>query len=115
MPRENRLSRNARLTRSGLRDPSWETIRILQERVRVLECLVCRGKRSRTLEQEIVELRNQLATLQDAHSLHNHNRELELENLNLRNRVSRLEGLLRLLGAPAPAPFDRSFSSFQFN
>lgn len=115
MPRENRLSRNARLTRSGLRDPSWETIILLQERVRVLERQVRQGNRFRVLGPEVERLRRELEILQDARSLHNFNRELELENLNLRNRVSRLEGLLRLLGNPAPAPFNRSFSSFSFN
>ena len=115
MPRENRLSRTVRLTHSGLRDPSWEIIILLQERVRILERLVRHGERLRTLEPEIERLRGELEALRDVRSLHSHNRELELENLNLRNRVSRLEGLLRLLNNPVPAPFDRSFSSFSFN
>ena len=115
MPRENRSSRANCLTRSGLRDPSWETIILLQERVRVLERQVFRGERSRILQQEVSRLRAELETLQDAHTLFLRNRELELTNLNLRNRISRLDGLLNLLGAPVPAPFDRSFSTFEFN
>ena len=115
MPRENHSSRAGCLTRSGLRDPSWETIVLLQERVRVLERQVRRGERSRALGQEVLRLRTLVETLHDSHSLFVRSRELELENLNLRNRVSRLEGLLGLHGIPAPAPFDRSFSSFQFN
>ena len=34
MPRESRLARAARLTRSGRRDPLWETIVYLQETIK---------------------------------------------------------------------------------
>jgi hypothetical protein len=115
MPRENRNARAARLTRSGLKDPSWETIVLLQERVRVLERQVHRGERSRALEVEVSRLKRELGTLRDSRSLFCKNRELELENLNLRDRVSRLEELLHMLGASVPAPLDRSFSTFEFN
>jgi hypothetical protein len=115
MPRENRNARAVRLTRSGLKDPSWETIVLLQERVRVLERQVHRGERSKTLEVEVSRLKGKLETLRDARSLFCRNRELELENLNLRGRVSRLEVLLGMLGASVPAPLDRSFSTFEFN
>ena len=115
MPREHRITRASRLTRSGLKDPSWEIIVLLQERVRVLERLVRRGERSKVLELEVSKLKTELETLRDARSLHSRNRELELENLNLRNRVSRLEELLHMLGTSAPASFDRSFPTFEFN
>lgn len=115
MPRENRNAKAVRLTRSGLKDPSWETIVLLQERVKVLERQVRRGERSKVLEIEVSKLKEELNTLRDARSLFCRNRDLELENLNLRSRVSRLEELLRTLGASAPAPLDRSFSTFEFN
>src|SRR4051794_37029023 len=96
MPRENRNARAVRLTRSGLKDPSWETIVLLQERVRVLERQVHKGERSKVLEIEVSRLKRELETLKDTRSLFCRNRELELENLNLRGRVSRLEVLLNM-------------------
>ena len=107
------MSKAARLTRSGLRDPSWETIVTLQERVRILECQVRRGERSKALELEVKRLKEELESLRDARALHIQNREFELENQNLRNRIVRLEQLLRMLGSSVPAPLDRTFSSFE--
>lgn len=115
MPRENRMSKVARLTRSGHKDPSWETIVVLQERVKILERLARRGERSKALKEEVTKLKADLEKLSDARALHCRNGKLELENLNLKNRVARLEELLQLLGTPAPAPFDRSFSTFEFS
>jgi FtsZ-binding cell division protein ZapB len=114
MPRDNRILKTIRQTRSGLKDPSWETIVVLQERVKFLERQVRRGKRSNLLQLEVSSLKEKLECLQDAAALHSQNRELELENLNLRNRVSRLEQLLQMLGTSVPAPLDRSFSTFEF-
>ena len=67
------------------------------------------------MEIEVSRLKRELETLKDTRSLFCRNRELELENLNLRGRVSRLEALLNMLGASVPAPLDRSFSTFEFN
>jgi hypothetical protein len=115
MPRENRISRVGRLTRSGLRDPIWETIVILQERVKVLERQVRRGEKSKlALEEEVQGLRLEVDRFQDRRALFVQNRELELENFNLRNSVSRLEQLLTQLQIPIPAPLNRSFSAFEF-
>ena len=91
MPRENRNTRAVRLTRSDLKDPSWETIVLLQERVKVLERQVHRGERSKALEIEVSKLKRELETLRDARSLFCRNRDLELENLNLQSKVSHLE------------------------
>src|SRR3954470_17595768 len=102
MPRDTRISRAARQTRSGLKDPSWVTIVTLQERVRILERLVRRGEKSKALQLEVSSLKEKLESLQDARALFSHNRELELENLNLRNSVSRLEQLLQVLGTSVP-------------
>ena len=115
MPRENRISRVGRLTRSGLRDPIWETIVILQKRVKVLERQVRREEKSKlALEEEVQGLRLEVDRFQDRRALFVQNRELELENFNLRNSVSRLEQLLTQLQIPIPAPLNRSFSAFEF-
>jgi len=86
----------------------------LQKRVRILERLVRHGEKSKALQLEVSSLKEKLESFQDARALHSHNRELELENLNLRNRVSHLEQLLQVLGTFMPASLDRTFSTFEF-
>jgi hypothetical protein len=114
MPREGRLRRAARLTRSGQRDPLWETVILLQETVKLLGRQVRRGEKS--LEEANTEIRELNWQVEEqyrifsARALSVRNRELELEVLNLRNRIRQLEGILNddLLGIP-PA-FERTFS-----
>jgi hypothetical protein len=113
MPRsESRISQTRRLTRSGRVDPLWSTIIFLQERVNFLERQVRRGGRSlREVENERQRLFEEVERL----SSHGRLRELELENENLRREVLVLRIRLVHLNARAPIPFNRTFSSFDFD
>jgi predicted nucleic acid-binding Zn-ribbon protein len=114
MPREGRLRRAARLTRSGQRDPLWETVVFLQETVKKLGRQLRRGEK--TLEEanlEIQELNEQVEEqfrIFSARALHIRNRELELQVTNLRNRIRQLEDLLSESFFSAPPPFERAYS-----
>jgi hypothetical protein len=116
MPRENRITRTARLTRSGRRDPSWETIVFLQESVKKLTRQLRRGEQTRrAIGLELQKVKEELEwwTLSfSLGTLRTLNQEVELENSNLRNRIRFLEGLLDLDG-DLPPPLDRTFSSLE--
>ena len=102
MPRENRITRTARLTRSGRRDPSWETIVFLQESVKKLTRQLRRGEQTRrAIGLELQKVKEELEwwTLSfSLGTLRTLNQEVELENSNFRNRIRFLEGLLDLDG-----------------
>jgi hypothetical protein len=114
MPREGRLRRSARLTRSGQRDPLWETVVFLQETVTLLGHQVRR--REKSLEEANTEIRELNWQVEEqfrvfsARTLHIRNRELELEILNLRNRIRQLEGVLNNIPLVIPPAFERTFS-----
>jgi chromosome segregation ATPase len=113
MPRESLVKKAGRLTRSGLRDPLWETVVTLQERARYLERQVRRGERTReSLQEEIRRLEVDVERLASQGTSSIRERTLELENHNLRRRVAQLVQALRLLGVTIPVPLERSFSTF---
>lgn len=115
MPRENTAARAIRLTRSGRRDPTWETIILLQERVKILERQLRRCEKNRTsLLTEVLELRTDLNLLQDGREIQLENKELRLRNQNLKTRIDHLEQLLTQAGGSVPIALDRSFSHFDF-
>ena len=118
MPRENRNQRAARLTRSGRRDPIFEALVVLQERIRVLERQVRQVERGRDiLDQELQRMRVTYSTLRratQAHVLYQENRDLTLRIYNLQNQVDNMGALLFQIGVTVPNPFERSFSAFDF-
>src|SRR5947207_13581582 len=91
MPCENCITRTARLTRSGRRDPSWETIVFLQESVKKLTRQLRRGEQTRrAIGLELQKVKEELEwwTLSfSLGTLRTLNQEVELENSNLRNRI----------------------------
>jgi predicted RNase H-like nuclease (RuvC/YqgF family) len=112
MPRETKITKVNRLTRSGRMDPLWATVVTLQERVKYLERQIHRGERSKAdLEEEIRRLEEEVERLSSQRTTSQQLRELELENQNLRRQVARLGNLLVQLRIPIPAPLDRTFSS----
>jgi chromosome segregation ATPase len=113
MPRENKLVKVNRLTRSGRMDPLWATVVTLQERVKYLERQIRRGERSKAnLTEEIRRLKEEVERLSSQRTSSQQLRELELENQNLRRQVARLGNLLVQLRIPIPTPLERTFSSF---
>lgn len=118
MPRENRNQRVVRLTRSRRRDPVFEAMVVLQERIRVLERQVRQAERGRdVLGQELQRVRATYLTLRQetqTHVLYEENRDLTLRVYNLQNQVDNMGALLLRMGVVVPNPFERSFSSFDF-
>lgn len=116
MPRETKHAKQVRSTRSGRSDPLWETVVLLQERVKYLERQIRRGERSRVvLEEELRILQHEVELLSSRPASSVRMRELELENQNLRQQVARLGILLTQLGISVPVPLDRTFSSQDFS
>jgi predicted RNase H-like nuclease (RuvC/YqgF family) len=116
MPRETKYAKQGRSTRSGRSDPLWETIVLLQERVKFLERQIRRSEKSKAvLEEEIGTLRQEVELLASRPSSSIRMRELELENQNLRRQVVRLGQMLVQLRVTVPVPFDRTFSSHGFS
>jgi len=116
MPRESLVKKAGRLTRSGLRDPLWETVVTLQERASFLERQVRRGERTKeSLQEEIRRLEVDVERLASQGTSTIRERALEQENQNLRRRIAQLIQAMRLLGVPVPVPLERAFSSFNIN
>lgn len=110
---ESKRKQVQRLTRSNNRDPMWETLYSLQERVKYLERQLRRSEKTQAeLEEEIQDLEAEIARLPRT-ATRERVRELELRNLNLSHEVARLRGILRRQNIPAPPPLNRTFSSFQ--
>jgi hypothetical protein len=94
----------------------WETIALLQDRIKFLERQIRRGERSReVLEEEVRTLQVEVEQLSSRPTPSVQMRELELENQNLRRQVVRLGQLLVQLGIRIPVPFERTFSSLDLS
>ncbi len=107
-----RITQYRRLTRSQGKDAMWETVALLQDKIKFLERQIRRGERSReVLEEEVRILQVEVEQLSSRPTPSVQIRELELENQNLRRQVVRLGQLLVQLGIPVPVPFERTFSS----
>jgi hypothetical protein len=79
MPRENRLTRAARLTRSGRREPLWETVIFLQETVKKLGRQLRHGEKTQEeIRLELQDVQNRLEVyISSERALILRNRELE--------------------------------------
>ena len=116
MTRESFYAKRLRLLRSTGLDPLWETVLLLQERVKFLERQIRRGERSKeVLEEEIRSLQQEVELLALRPVSSTHMRELELENQNLRRQMVHLGQMLVQLHVSIPVPFDRTFSSRDFS
>lgn len=118
MPREHRNQRACRITRSSGRNPIYETVLILQGRIRALERLVRQVERGRdALELELQRIRAEFSTYRqetEGQVLFRENRDLTLRVFNLQLQVSNMADMLSRMGLTMPVPLERAFSSFDF-